>query len=138
MTTYETISLITNCSLFGIRFFWDYARRFLKYPVSELIGDYVFLEELWGSEAEFIVEEIKSADGISEMIERRRTFQKELGVSPKELLDILRFQCLLRELYKGIPSRFTDIALKYGYYDQSYFINNFKRFYGLAPGQVFK
>ncbi len=79
MTTYETISLITNCSLFGIRFFWDYARRFLKYPVSELIGDYVFLEELWGSEAEFIVEEIKSADGISEMIERKKNFSKGTG-----------------------------------------------------------
>jgi AraC-like DNA-binding protein len=147
MTTYETINLTTNYSLFGIRFFSDYARRFLRYPVSELIGYHVFLEEIWGSEAGFIVEEVKSANGISEMIDRvefillkfllqnepqsdqllqssmqymyasqgtitiralaeklnyserniRRTFQKELGVSPKEFSGIIRFQSLLQE-----------------------------------------
>ncbi|MDF2964578.1 MAG: hypothetical protein K0S39_6313 [Paenibacillus sp.] len=187
MTTFETICLSTNHSLFGIRFFSDNVRQFLRYPVSELMGSHVFLADIWGSEAEIIMEQIISAHGISEIIERveltllkgllqneqsdqllqssmqymyasqgtvsirtlaeklsyserniRRTFQKELGVSPKELAGIIRFQCLLQELYKGIPSRFTDIAVKYGYYDQPHFINKFKRLYGLSPNQVFK
>lgn len=68
----------------------------------------------------------------------RRTFQKELGVGPKELLDIIRFQSLLRERYKRTQSSFTDIAVKFGYYDQPHFIHHFKRYYGLAPNQVFK
>lgn len=68
----------------------------------------------------------------------RRTFQKELGVSPKELSGIIRFQSLLQEMTHGAESRFTDIAVKYGYYDQPHFINSFKRYYGLAPNQVFK
>ncbi|MFM1652236.1 DUF6597 domain-containing transcriptional factor [Brevibacillus sp. B_LB10_24] len=187
MTAYETINLTTNQSLFGIRFFSDSARRLLRYPVSALSGYHVYLEELWGSEARFIVEEVGSAHDVSEMIERveaalfqllrqhesqadplllsavqhmyasqgmisvrvladklgynerkvRRIFQKELGVSPKELSDIIRFQSVLQELQKGPPSRLTDIALKYGYYDQPHFIHHFKRFYGLSPGQVF-
>ncbi|UVI33732.1 helix-turn-helix transcriptional regulator [Paenibacillus spongiae] len=66
----------------------------------------------------------------------RRTFQQELGISPKELSSIIRFQNLLRELNGGTRSRLTDLALKYGYYDQSHFIRHFKRYYGLAPKQV--
>lgn len=188
MTTFEAINLSTKYSLFGIRFFSENVRQFLRYPVSELIGYHVFLEDIWGSEAESITEEVISASGISEMIGRvelkllkflllhesksdrllqtsmqymyadqgmisirslaenlsyserniRRTFQKELGVSPKELLGIIRFQSLLRELYYGTQARLADIAVKYGYYDQPHFINNFKRYYGLSPHQVFK
>ncbi|MFB9752643.1 DUF6597 domain-containing transcriptional factor [Paenibacillus hodogayensis] len=69
----------------------------------------------------------------------RRVFQKELGISPKELLDIIRFQCILQEMHKGIsPWRLTDIAAAYGYYDQSHWIGSFKRLYGLTPSQVLK
>ncbi|SFL24221.1 Helix-turn-helix domain-containing protein [Paenibacillus sp. 1_12] len=187
MTTFETINLTTNYSLFGIRFFADKVRQFIRYPVSELTGHHVLLEDIWGREAVFIAEEVQSAKGLSEMMERiefnllkllnyelqtdqllqaamhymhasygmvsirtlaeklsysernvRRTFQNELGVSPKELSGIIRFQYLLQELNKGSQSHFTDIAVKYGYYDQPHFIHNFKRFYGLAPNEVFK
>jgi AraC-like DNA-binding protein len=188
MTGFEVIELSTSQSLFGIRFFIDSVSRFIRYPASELIGNHVFLEELWGREAEFFVEEARAAAGISEIIERvevkllqsiihnksrsnallqtslqhmyasqgmisirdlaekqsyserniRRTFQKELGVGPKELLDIIRFQSLLRERSKETQSSFTDIAVKFGYYDQPHFIHHFKRYYGLAPNQVFK
>ncbi|MCQ6560586.1 helix-turn-helix transcriptional regulator [Paenibacillus mendelii] len=68
----------------------------------------------------------------------RRTFQRELGVSPKELTDIIRFQSLLQEMHMSAPSRFTDIALRYGYYDQPHFNHHFKHYYGLTPNQVFK
>ncbi|MCD9026405.1 helix-turn-helix transcriptional regulator [Cohnella silvisoli] len=188
MTTFETINLTRNYSLFGIRFFSDKARRFLRYPVSEMIGYRVFLEDLWGKEVEFIMEEVQTANEVSEIIEQvehlllkqlfrsesqsdqllqwsmqymyasqgmltvralaeelsyserhvRRIFQKELGVGPKELLGIIQFQSLLQELYMDTSSLFTDMAVKYGYYDQPHFIHNFKRFYGLAPKQVFK
>jgi len=68
----------------------------------------------------------------------RRTFQKELGLSPKELVGIIRFQSLLHELYHTTQSSYTDIAMKYGYYDQPHFIKDFKRYYGRSPNQVFK
>lgn len=66
----------------------------------------------------------------------RRTFQKEYGVSPKELLNIIRFQNLLREIHHHPKSNLTDIAIKYGYYDQSHFIKNFKQLYGIAPSTI--
>ncbi|MGH0425869.1 DUF6597 domain-containing transcriptional factor [Bacillus pretiosus] len=67
----------------------------------------------------------------------RRTFKNELGVSPKELLHIIRFQSLLKELYIVPQTQFIDITLKYGYYDQSHFIKDFKRFYGVSPSNIF-
>ncbi|AJS59441.1 AraC family transcriptional regulator [Paenibacillus sp. IHBB 10380] len=187
MTDFAVMNLSQTESLFGIRFFSDAVRPFFKYPVSEFIGNHVFLEDIWGKEAALITEEIVSATGVLEIIEKvelilirmlllnefptdgllqtgmrymydqqgrmsirtlaeklsysertiRRTFQKELGVSPKELVGIIRFQSLLHELYLTTQSSFTDIAVKYGYYDQPHFIKDFKRYYGMSPNQVF-
>ncbi|MDQ6423460.1 helix-turn-helix transcriptional regulator [Paenibacillus sp. LHD-117] len=66
----------------------------------------------------------------------RRVFERELGVSPKEMLGIVRFQSMLQELYNGTFSSLADLATKYGYYDQSHFIKSFKRYYGLLPTQT--
>ncbi|OMP66280.1 helix-turn-helix transcriptional regulator [Domibacillus epiphyticus] len=68
----------------------------------------------------------------------RRTFHKELGVSPKEFSGIIRFQSLLQELNNSNQYRFANIAAKYGYSDQPHFINNFRRYYGMSPNQIFK
>ncbi len=148
----------------------------------------MYLEDIWGSEAVRITEEIISAAHIAEMVEKverklvtmlrleqskpeqllqvgmqymyaergmlssrtlaeklnysernvRRIFKRELGVSPKELLGIIRFQHVLQDLYRGTRSHFTDIALENGFYDQPHFINTFKRYYGLTPKEVFQ
>ncbi|MFC5405751.1 DUF6597 domain-containing transcriptional factor [Cohnella soli] len=68
----------------------------------------------------------------------RRVFHSELGVGPKEMIGIVRFQSMLREIYSGSYTNLTDLALKYGYYDQSHYIKNFKRYYGILPKQISK
>jgi AraC-like DNA-binding protein len=62
-----------------------------------------------------------------------RLFQEHVGVSPKSLASILRFQ----EVYQGwmqhqSPPFFRDQWPAY-YYDQSHFIKEFKRFTGFTP-----
>jgi AraC-like DNA-binding protein len=62
-----------------------------------------------------------------------RLFQEHIGVSPKSLASILRFQ----EVYQGwmqhpSPTFFRDQWPAY-YYDQSHFIKEFKRFTGVTP-----
>lgn len=64
-----------------------------------------------------------------------RLFQEHVGVSPKSLASILRFQ----KVYQGwmqhqSPTFFRDQWPTY-YYDQSHFIKEFKRFTGFAPQQ---
>lgn len=187
MTTYSAVALTGTHSLFGVRFYSDTVRYFIKYPAAEVTGNRALLEDLWGNEAALLTESLLSANGTAEIIGKvessllakllrnekdhtggllqtsmnymyasrgiitirslaerigcsertlRRTFQQELGVSPKELLGILRFQNLLGELYRAAPARLTDLAANYGYYDQPHFINQFKRYYGLLPHQV--
>lgn len=68
----------------------------------------------------------------------RRTFQKEVGINPKELLNIIRFQFLLKKLNASPQAVFTDVALKSGFYDQPHFIKDFKRFYGNTPSDIFR
>lgn len=72
----------------------------------------------------------------------RRLFQQQLGISPKEIAGIIRFQSLLHSwqrqsaLPDSVPRRFSDLAAAYGYYDQSHLNRAFKQYYGLTPGQV--
>lgn len=66
----------------------------------------------------------------------RRTFDRELGLSPKKVASIVKFQSMLQELQGSATQSLTAIAMKYGYYDQSHFIKSFKRFYGLLPTQL--
>lgn len=83
----------------------------------------------------------------------RRSFERELGIAPKEMLGIIRFQSLLGELAAGasvantrstrsprharaaVPN-YSELAVRYGFYDQSHFIAAFKRYYGLTPKQA--
>ena len=62
-----------------------------------------------------------------------RLFQEHVGVSPKSLASILRFQ----EVYQGwmqhqSPTFFRNHWSAY-YYDQSHFIKEFQRFTGFTP-----
>lgn len=66
----------------------------------------------------------------------RRAFDRELGLSPKEMLGIVRFQSVLEELSRGDYSSLTDLALRHGYYDQSHFAGAFMRYYGLPLGRL--
>lgn len=70
------------------------------------------------------------------LAERRieRLFRSGTGLSPKQYLDILRFNRAIPLLASA--SRLTDVALDAGYYDQSHFIRAVKRYTGLTPGEL--
>lgn len=59
---------------------------------------------------------------------------KELtGISPGEMIRIIRFNKLLNKLYTS-DKDVTRLALDSGYYDQAHAIREFKRLGGLTPG----
>lgn len=60
-------------------------------------------------------------------------FKKYVGVTPKVFQRIMRFNEILNEVKEKGPKTWTDIALKYGYSDQSHFIKEFQRFSGFSP-----
>lgn len=67
-----------------------------------------------------------------------RKFSKEVGMTPKTLVKIIRFQNVFRILQQKAPSSLTELTYEAGYYDQSHFTRDFKAFSGLTPKEYFK
>jgi AraC-like DNA-binding protein len=64
-----------------------------------------------------------------------RRFKNEVGISPKRLARITRFQCALRLLDRlDSPQRGTHTAAECGYADQAHFIRDFREMAGCPPG----
>jgi AraC-like DNA-binding protein len=58
---------------------------------------------------------------------RRRLYQQQIGLSPKQVERIVRFQQTLQ------PMRTTGVITFDGYYDQAHFIREFREFTGMTP-----
>jgi AraC-like DNA-binding protein len=59
------------------------------------------------------------------------TFHRELGMPPKAVARLLRFERALERLRAGAD--LGDVALDSGYYDQAHFNRDFRRFAGRTP-----
>ncbi|WP_298324646.1 helix-turn-helix domain-containing protein [uncultured Dokdonia sp.] len=67
-----------------------------------------------------------------------RHFKKDTGLTPKRFQSLQRYKLALRELYITRNSDWQHYVVKYGYYDQSHFIKDIKRYTYLTPGQLLK
>ncbi|MCA9759152.1 MAG: AraC family transcriptional regulator [Candidatus Eisenbacteria bacterium] len=98
---------------------------------------------------QFATTEIRRSRGriaIPELAERVETSPRSLqrwsrttlGLTPKRYAMIVRFHSTVRLLRRCPPDRWLDAALGLGYYDQSHFIAEFRRFSGQSPTQFFR
>ncbi len=62
-----------------------------------------------------------------------RQFKRNIGLSPKKLVKVIRLQAALSLLLDEEPHSLTKIAYSSDYYDQSHFIKDFKEFTGITP-----
>lgn len=62
-----------------------------------------------------------------------RWFARQVGIPPKTVGRILRFQGALRALMRdpGVP--LADVAADAGYFDQAHFVRDFRRMTGGVP-----
>lgn len=67
----------------------------------------------------------------------RRLFAHYYGESPKTFAQILRFQNVLNAKPSMQSLKENKLFYDEGYYDQSHFIKEFKKFYGVTPNQAF-
>lgn len=66
-----------------------------------------------------------------------RIFDDQLGVAPKSMAGLLRYQCLWRAMLHA-PHNFdvqTAVA-RYGFTDQAHLLHTFKRYHGMTPRQA--
>lgn len=59
-----------------------------------------------------------------------RKFVNNIGINPKVLTRIIRFQKTLSALQSGFSNNLTDLAFRCGYYDASHISREFKEFSG--------
>lgn len=65
-----------------------------------------------------------------------RWIKKQFNLSPKELLQVLRFEYASHELKNQPNSKLID-SIAYGYYDQSHFIKECRKITGYSPKDFF-
>ncbi len=67
-------------------------------------------------------------------------FKSSVGNSPKEFISIIRFQHIIEQIYqcKTEDLDWFNIIGKYGYYDQSHFITEFKAATSVTPDYFFR
>ncbi|MGA9173529.1 MAG: helix-turn-helix domain-containing protein, partial [Thermoactinomyces sp.] len=62
-----------------------------------------------------------------------RKFNEFLGVSPKKLSMISRFDSARKTLFRHPHADLLDLTFRYGYFDYFHFTKDFKRFFGMTP-----
>ncbi len=76
----------------------------------------------------------------NELGQRRleQKFKKEVGISPKLLHRTLRVNIAIQNMIASPDHSLTDICYESGFYDQSHFIRDFKKFTGVTPSDFMK
>jgi AraC-like DNA-binding protein len=60
-------------------------------------------------------------------------FREDIGLSPKTMARLLRFRRVVDRPSADLLSRWTDVALDAGYFDQAHLIRDFRQFAGMTP-----
>ena len=60
-------------------------------------------------------------------------FKRQVGITPKAYLKIIRFQKAIGEIEQRQEVKWANISQDCGFYDQAHFINDFKSFSGFTP-----
>jgi AraC-like DNA-binding protein len=92
------------------------------------------LQQFMSTPMRLLVRDLAAKVGISQK-HLIHLFDERVGMKPKQLDRILRFQRVIDTLSKTKPREvdWAAVALDCGYYDQSHFINDFQAFSGMTP-----
>ncbi len=91
----------------------------------------VLVDRIIASEGMRSVTELAHDLGLSTR-QLERGFQIHVGLSPKLLARIIRFQKVFKAIEEN-PHGWSNVALSCGYYDQAHLIHDFKAFSGRNP-----
>lgn len=64
-----------------------------------------------------------------------RIFAQNLGLSPKKLADLVRYQMLWQQMLRPDYDA-MDAVERFGFYDQAHLLHTFKRYHSLSPAEA--
>jgi AraC-like DNA-binding protein len=102
----------------------------------DLITDFA-LQQITSSNGLVSIEKLSEKTGYSRRYLEMK-FAENVGVSPKTLASIKRFQRFYQAWGKFQENRFFEQEIYDYYFDHSHFIKEFKRFTGMAPTKFLK
>lgn len=66
-----------------------------------------------------------------------RDFGRYVGIGPKEYAMIIRMNWIYRVFNRSNCKFYDDGVFEYGYYDQSHFLKDFKKYFGMNPSTYY-
>jgi AraC-like DNA-binding protein len=90
------------------------------------------LARLQETNREIRISELSKEMGVSQR-QLLRYFRQRVGLSPKALAQVFRFQSVIGRLNNEVDVHWAQIAIDAGYFDQAHFVKDFQRFTGLNP-----
>ncbi len=113
--------------------------HFLTKPVN-LKHDFVSIyQKIYHLKGQVSVEGLSRDSHVSHRT-MDRIFKQNVGTHPKEFIQIVRFQEVLKRLRSAAsgqtpPESLLRIAYELGYYDHAHLTNEFKRYSGVTPSE---
>ena len=81
--------------------------------------------------------EVLAAKHFTTVRQLERSFKQHIGISPKQLINLVRYQNAMTAFQKRKPKEsLLSIAFDYGYYDDAHLTNEFKRYNGTIPSST--
>jgi AraC-like DNA-binding protein len=109
--------------------------RFASRPVDPRVASAV--DRLVESRGAISVLALARAVGASQR-NLNRLFDTWVGVSPKRLARVMRFQSVIERMTNGEAPDWAALAIEIGYADQSHLVRDFAAFAGLAPSALLR
>lgn len=67
-----------------------------------------------------------------------RIFKENIGISPKKMSSLIRYQYLWNDIVFGSNINIQDAVIRYGYTDQSHLLRDFKHYHTMLPHKAKK
>jgi AraC-like DNA-binding protein len=136
-STWETQIADATSIDFKLRLFEQFLLQQFQNSSEDSVFEYA-VQQISISDGRITIKELERRTGYSSRWLSRK-FAEKLGVSPKNLASIIRFQRYYEELSKKDLTTVLSYRSYYDqYYDQSHFIKDVKRYTGLTPGDLDK
>lgn len=89
---------------------------------------------LYKTQGRMRIEELATSTGLSRR-QLERHFKEVLGLTPKRLARLIRFEAVRDHLIRDPLYRLNELPFEFGYTDQAHFIHDFKELAAYTPGE---